>query len=325
VPKTPADEAPDTRRIEVTHDADDRLDRFLADRLQLSRTRVAHLIEDGLVVVNGEPAGKSYRPLAGDTVTVSVPAATPHHLEPEDIPLDIVYEDEHMLVVDKPAGLVVHPAPGHRTGTLVNALLHHVGELTGGGGTDRPGIVHRLDKDTSGLLLVAKSDTAHRKLAEDMASRLVRRGYLAAVWGHLADAERTVEGPIGRDPKHRKQMAVVADGKPATTHLRVLERWPSAELLAVRPHTGRTHQIRVHLRSCGHPVVCDPIYAHGWEDGFGGAGGRWAAEFARRSDRLFLHAAHIVFSHPLSGERLAFRAPLPDPLASAVAWARSQS
>lgn len=134
-----------------------------------------------------------------------------------------------------------------------------------------------------------------------------------------------MEGPIGRDPADRKRMAVVAGGKPATTHVRVLERWPAAELLAVRPHTGRTHQIRVHLRSCGHPVVCDPIYASGWEDGFGGAGGRWAGEFARRCCRLFLHAAHLVLRHPISRERLAFRAPLPDPLASALAWARSWS
>ena len=325
MPKTPADEGHDTHRIEVTADADDRLDRFLADRLDLSRTRVAQLIETGLVEVNDERAGKSYRPLAGDTVLVTVPAPTPHHLDPEDIPLDIVYEDDHMLVVDKPAGLVVHPAPGHRTGTLVNALLHHVGKLSSGSGRDRPGIVHRLDKDTSGLLLVAKSDVAHRRLSEDLANRLVRRGYLAAVWGHLADAERSVEGPIGRDPKHRERMAVVPGGKPATTHVRVLERWPAAELLAVRPHTGRTHQIRVHLRSCGHPVVCDPTYAAGWEDGFGGAGGRWAGELARRSERLFLHAAHLVFRHPISGERLALRAPLPDPLASALAWARSQA
>lgn len=325
MPKTPADEALDSHRIEVDRNADDRLDRFLADLLHLSRTRVADLIERGLVEVNDQKADKSYRPIAGDRILVTVPAPPPHHLEPENIPLPITYEDEHMLVVDKPAGLVVHPAPGHRTGTLVNALLHHVGQLSTGGGSDRPGIVHRLDKDTSGLLVVAKSDAAHRRLSEDMAARVVRRGYLAAVWGHLADDDRTLEGPIGRDPTDRKRMAVVEGGKPATTHVRVLERWPAAELLAVRPHTGRTHQIRVHLRSCGHPVVCDPIYASGWEDGFGGAGGRWASEFARRSGRLFLHAAHLVLNHPISGESLTFRAPLPEPLASALAWARSRS
>lgn len=323
MPKTPADETHVTHRIEVTRDADDRLDRYLADRLHLSRTRIADLIERGLVRVNDAAAGKSYRPLTGDILSVSVPAPAPHSLEPEDIPLDIVYEDEHMLVVDKPAGLVVHPAPGHRSGTLVNALLHHTGELAQAGGSDRPGIVHRLDKDTSGLILAAKTEDAHRQLSSDLERRAVRKGYLAATWGHLPEAERTLEGGIGRDPANRKRMAIVADGRQATTHVRVLERYPAAELLAVRPHTGRTHQIRVHLKACGHPVVCDPIYAPSWQDGFGGAGGRWAAEFARRSGRLFLHAAHLALSHPITGERLSFRSELPEPLASAIAWARS--
>ncbi len=313
------------RTLEIDTDIDDRLDRYLADRLHMSRTRVASLIEDGRVLVNGARVDKSYRPRAGDAVAVSVPPPRAVRLEPEDLPLDIVYEDEVLLVVDKPAGMVVHPGPGHRTGTLVHGLLHHVGELSSVGDPSRPGIVHRLDKDTSGLLLVAKRNSAHSRLAADLAARAIHRGYLAAGWGHLTEGETTIDLPIARDPADRQKMAVVEGGKAAQTHLRVLERWPAAELLAVRPHTGRTHQIRVHLRALGHPIVGDPTYASGWEKGFGGAAGRWASEYARRCGRLFLHAARIAFHHPVSGEHLAFRSPLPEPLASALAWARRTS
>jgi 23S rRNA pseudouridine1911/1915/1917 synthase len=325
VSTTPAEEPHQKHRIEVREDTNDRLDRYLADRLHLSRTRVASLTERGLVLLNGRRVGKSYRPSAGDTFIVSVPALREHGLAPEPIPLDIVFEDAHLLVVNKPAGLVVHPAAGHRSGTLVNALLHHVAELSDWSDSDRPGIVHRLDKDTSGLMVVAKNEAVHRSLSEDLARRRVRRGYVAASWGHLQETERTIEGPVGRDPTDRKRMAVVPGGKSAITHVRVLESWPAAELLAVRLGTGRTHQIRVHLRSCGHPIVSDPIYAPGWENGFGGAGGRWAAEFAHRSGRLFLHAAQLAFRHPESGLAMKFRSPLPEPLSSALEWARGPS
>jgi 23S rRNA pseudouridine1911/1915/1917 synthase len=244
-------------------------------------------------------------------------------LEPQNIPIDIVFEDDDLLVVDKPYGLVVHPAPGHRSGTLVNALLYHVDSLSGAGDPARPGIVHRLDRDTSGLLLVAKNDEVHRQLSRDLAERKVTRGYVAATWGHLDDDELTIDRPVGRDPKDRKRMAVVDGGRNAVTHVRVIERWNAADLLAIRLETGRTHQIRVHLRSLGHPVVDDPMYGAGWERGLIGAGGRWAEELARRSGRLFLHAARLGFTHPVTAEKMAFSAPLPEPLSSAVDWARS--
>ncbi|MFQ5689907.1 MAG: RluA family pseudouridine synthase [Gemmatimonadota bacterium] len=318
-------ESPRAERIRVTEPAHDRLDRFLADRLCLSRTRVAGLIAAGAVRVNGQPARKSYVPEAGDLIEASVPVARPFSLEPEDLPVPIVYEDEHLVVVDKPWGMVVHPGPGHAAGTLVNALLHRVGTLSDVGAPYRPGIVHRLDKDTSGLMVVARHDAAHLSLARAIARRRMRRGYVAASWGSLGVPERTVELPVGRDPRDRKKMAVVEGGRPAVTHLRVLERWRSAELLALRLETGRTHQIRVHLRALGHPIVCDPIYAPDWQRGFLGAGERWARELARRSGRLFLHAAYLSFLHPVTGRRLSFRAELPEPLASAVEWARASS
>ncbi len=312
----------EVRRLRVEAPEAERLDRWLADRLRLSRSRLAALIEDGLVRVNGEVVKKSHLPEPGDEIEVRIPPRRPTRLEPEPIPVEIRWEDDHLAVVEKPAGLVVHPAPGHESGTLVNALLHHLDRLSSVGGDRRPGIVHRLDRDTSGLLIVAKSDEAHRKLQAALARRKVRRGYLAAAWGHLDRDELTIDRPMGRDPRDRKKMAVVERGKRAVTRVRRLERWHSADLLAVRLETGRTHQIRVHLRHLGHPVVNDETYAPRWEKGFLGAGGRWAEELARRAERLFLHAARLAFRHPLTGERLAFSSDLPEPLASALAWAR---
>lgn len=312
----------EVRRLRVEEPETERLDRWLSDRLRLSRSRAAALIDRGLVLVNGEAVKKSHRPEAGDEVEVRIPPRRPTRLEPEPIPITIRWQDEHLAVVEKPAGLVVHPAPGHESGTLVNALLHHLDRLCSLGGDRRPGIVHRLDRDTSGLLVVAKRDEAHRKLQAALAGRKVRRGYLAAAWGHLDGDELTVDAPMGRDPRDRKKMAVVQGGKRAVTHVRRLERWHSADLLAVRLETGRTHQIRVHLRHLGHPVVNDETYAPRWEKGFLGAGGRWTEELARRAERLFLHAARLAFRHPITGERLAFSSELPEPLAGAVEWAR---
>lgn len=312
------------RRIRVEEEGG-RLDRWLADRLDLSRTRIARLIDDGEVTVDGEPVPKSFTPRVGQEVVVRIPPPEPLEVEPEPIPLEVVHEDDELLVVEKPAGMVVHPAPAHRTGTLVHALMHHVEHLSSGSGPARPGIVHRLDRDTSGLLLVAKNDRTHRKLSDALARREVDRGYLAATWGHL-DADRlTVDRPIGRDPSDRTKMAVSEEGKRAVTHLRRLERWRSADLLALKLETGRTHQIRVHLRDEGHPVVNDGTYAPGWERGFVGAGGRWAEEFARRCERMFLHAARLVFEHPTGGERMSFTSSLPEPLDGAVRWAREHS
>lgn len=317
--------SPERIRIDVDTDLEDRIDAVLSTRTRLSRSRIAALIKSGAVEVNGERVRKSYRPRAGDTIDVAIPPSPAVELLPEDIPIDIVYEDEHLVVVDKPAGLVVHPATGHPSGTLVNALLERLGSLSSIGLPNRPGIVHRLDRDTSGLLVVARRDEAHQSLSAALSRRQVGRRYLAATWGRLEPEEVTIDRPIARDPTDRKRMAVVEDGRPSITHIRRLERWPAADLLAVRLETGRTHQIRVHLRHSGHPVVGDPIYGPGWERGMSGAGGVWATELARRTGRLFLHAARLSFKHPISGVQLTFTSPLPEPLAGAVEWARGSS
>jgi len=299
-----------------------RLDRFIAERLDLSRTRVQALLAAGHVTVDGRPPKKSEAAVPGSHIEVMVPAAEAVGILAEEIPLDIVYEDEDLAVVNKPAGMVVHPAPGHRSGTLVNALLHHMPDIEGVGGRLRPGIVHRLDRDTSGLLVVAKSDRAHRALADALRRRRVKRLYVAAAWGHLDESPLAIDAPIGRDRKDRKRMAVVEGGRAAHTRVRVRERWPRADLLDVALKTGRTHQIRVHLAWVGHPVVGDPVYGEGWERGMGGPERQWALELARRTPRQFLHAAQLVFEHPVSGERLHFEAPLPADLSSVAEWAR---
>ncbi len=317
---------PETRfRLTVeTGVPQDRLDRYLAARLpDLSRSRIAQLIAQGSVYVNGIPAKKSMVPAPGDVVDIVLPAATPSEVLPEPIPIAITYQDEDILVIDKPAGLVVHPAPGHWSGTLVNALLHHVGDLSGIGGVQRPGIVHRLDKDTSGLLLIAKHDQAHRSLSAALKRREVRRVYLAAGWGHLSREIMTVDAPIGRASSDRKRMAVMPGGRAAVTRLRRLEHWRAADLLRVELETGRTHQIRVHLQSIGHPVVGDRTYGGGAERGVSGPARNWAREFARRVPRQFLHAAELAFAHPRSGQELRFVSPLPPDLDAAAAWARS--
>ncbi|HEX2091451.1 MAG TPA: RluA family pseudouridine synthase [Longimicrobiaceae bacterium] len=310
------------RVIRVEEDAEERLDSWLAARLDVSRSRAAQLIEEGNVLLDGVPPRKRDRPRAGDRIEVRLSPPEPSHAAPEEIPLDILYQDEDLLVLDKPPGLVVHPAPGHRSGTLVNALLHAVGDLSGIGGVLRPGIVHRLDRDTSGLLLVAKNDEAHRRLADDLRARRTRRAYLTVAWGHLPADTLTVDAPIGRHPTDRKRMAVVETGRRAVTHFRRLERWRAADLLRAELETGRTHQIRVHLLHAGHPVVGDATYAPGRERGFSGAERGWAAELARRTPRHFLHAAELRFRHPRSGAEMRFEAPLPPDLAAVAEWAR---
>jgi len=309
--------------LEVGENEADRLDRFVSGRLGLSRTRVQRLIDDGHVTVDGRPARKSERVEPGARVGVHVPPPEPVEIEAEDLPLSIVFQDEHLVVVDKAAGMVVHPAPGHRSGTLVHALLYHVRDLSGVGGRLRPGIVHRLDRDTSGLLVVAKTDAAHVGLAEALRRRRVKRLYAAASWGHLAESPVTVDAPIGRDPRDRKRMAVREDGRRAVTRARVRERWLRAELLDVALQTGRTHQIRVHLAHLGHPVVGDPVYGAGWERGLGGPDRAWARTLAGLTPRQFLHAQELVFDHPVRAERMRFRAPLPEDLARVAEWARS--
>jgi 23S rRNA pseudouridine1911/1915/1917 synthase len=298
-----------------------RLDRFVAASLDLSRTRVQRLIASGRITVDGRPAKKSDSAVPGTTIDVVVPPSEPVDMQPEDIPIEIVFEDDELAVVNKPAGMVVHPAPGHRTGTLVNALLWKMPDIEGVGGRLRPGIVHRLDRDTSGLLVVAKSDRAHQALSNALRRRSVKRLYVAAVWGHLTESPLTIDAPIARDRKDRKKMAVAEGGRSALTRVRVRERWERADLLDVALKTGRTHQIRVHLSHVGHPIVGDQVYGDGWERGMGGPTRQWALELARSTPRQFLHAAELSFDHPVSAERMSFAAPLPADLADVADWA----
>ncbi|HSJ05670.1 MAG TPA: RluA family pseudouridine synthase [Longimicrobiales bacterium] len=312
-----------SRRI-VVDAAAGRLDSWLAGHLPgLSRNRVAQLLAEGRILVNGSVPRKSYRPAPGDVIDVDVPPPVPSAVEAESIPLDIVYEDADLLVVNKPAGLVVHPAPGHRSGTLVNALLHHIGDLSGIGGVLRPGIVHRLDKDTSGLMIVAKNDRTHRALSAALKKREIRRVYTVAVWGHLSADAVTVDAPVGRARTDRKRMAVVpaGEGRPAVTRLSRIARWPAADLLTAELETGRTHQIRVHVAHIGHPVVGDPTYGGRAVRGISGPARNWARELDRRVGRQFLHAAELHFAHPRTGVPLSFRSPLPQDLAAAADWA----
>jgi len=309
------------RALIVAEGEEGRLDSFLSGRLELSRTRVQSLIAGGRVQLDGRAPKKSERVEEGSRIEVHVPPPVAVEIEAEDLPLDIAYQDEALLVVNKAAGMVVHPAPGHRTGTLVNALMYHVKDLSGIGGRLRPGIVHRLDRDTSGLMVVAKTDAAHRVLSDALRERRVKRLYRAAAWGHLEESSLTVDAPIGRDPRDRKRMAVLESGRPAITRARVREQWNRADLLDVALQTGRTHQIRVHLAHVGHPVVGDLTYGVGWERGLGGPARRWAQELGRRTPRQFLHAAELMFEHPETGERVEFKAPLPDDLAAVAAWA----
>jgi len=290
--------------------AGQRVDRFLASVLGThSRTQIQRLIEDGHVQVAGRPA-KSNQPVKpGQVVTVEVPEPVAPAAEPEDLPLEIVYEDSDLVVVDKPAGMVVHPAVGHTGGTLVNALLHHVQDLSGIGGEQRPGIVHRLDRGTSGLMVVAKHNASHDELARQFHDREVEKEYLALVWGTV-QAGRRIDEPIGRDPADRKKMSARARrARSAVTRIAGAEHFGRVLTLArVAIHTGRTHQIRVHLSGIGHPVVGDSLY--------GGVHRRVPGDVraVARLDRPFLHAARLAFKHPADGRRLEFTSELPEDL-----------
>ena len=299
----------DIREFPVEADSNVRLDLFVARHADLSRTQAGTLIALGHVLVNERREKASYRPEAGETVRVEIPAVEKRAISGEDIPLSIVYEDEALLVIDKPAGMVVHPAPGNWTGTLVNALLGRGGGLSGEGEPERAGVVHRLDKETSGLLIVARTDRAHRLLSAAIAARRVTRRYAVMTWGHLSADSITIDKPIGRDPRDRKRMAIVNKGRPARTDVIRLARFDAGDLLRAHLHSGRTHQIRVHLASIGHPVMGDDVY--------GGGGGRRVAGLPPK--RHFLHAAWLKFNHPVTGEPLDFRSPLPADLTSALA------
>ena len=348
--------APTVVRFSVLADATERLDRFLADQLHLSRTVAARLVADGAVRVQDGPARASRLLKRKESVEVQLPADPPiRHLAPAHIPLTIIFEDDYLLVVDKPAGLVVHPAPGHWDDTLVNALIgrgtplaasgRRDGEAAGAdpGGEDadredspsrqlavppsgnafRPGLVHRLDRDTSGLMVVAKTDLAHRRLAHAIAHRQVRRTYAALAWGHLDESPTEISAAIGRHPQDRKRMQVRADGRAARTDAFVIARFGVCDLLRLELHSGRTHQIRVHLDHIGHPVVGDPVYAGGGSRRIQGAARAHADRLERATPRQALHAAGLAFRHPETGQPMAFQAEWPADLEAALRLASS--
>ncbi len=285
------------QRIETTGDGR-RLDVLLSEASGLTRSRVATLVEEGQVTVDGVPASKAgLKTKEGQAIVLTVPAPKPAVPEAQDIPLTILYEDADLAVVVKPCGMVVHPAAGNEDGTLVNALLHHLDSLGGIGGELRPGIVHRLDKDTSGLLLVAKNDVSQLALSEQLSARTMEKHYRALVEGNLREDAGRIEAPIARSKKDRKKMAVDEEGREAITEWTVLARGNGVTLLDVHILTGRTHQIRVHMRHIGHPVCGDPIYG---------------SPKGAKVPRLMLHAYSLTFTHPRTGERLTFTADLPE-------------
>lgn len=292
----------------LQEDIGKRLDTFVARQAGLSRTRAQGLILEGAVLVGGEQVGKNHRLRSGEWVEIDVPEPRPPQPLPQDIPIDILYEDEDLAVVYKPAGMVVHPAAGHEDGTLVNALLYAIKDLSGIGGVLRPGIVHRLDRYTSGLMVVAKNDSSCIKLQDLIRERELKRIYLALVHGLPSTRLGTIDAPVGRDPADRKKMAVTADaGRPAMTHFRVVEYFSDASLLEVELVTGRTHQIRVHLSYIGHAVVGDAEYGHVGE-----------LERELGLERQFLHAYKISFPHPITGEEVFLEQPLPHDLQTAL-------
>ena len=280
--------------------ADERVDACIA-RLApgISRSAAQRLCEDGQVLLNGAAAKKNARVAPGDVLELTLPEPQPTQAQAEDIPLDVAYEDADVIVINKPKGLVVHPAAGHWEGTLVNALLHHCRDsLSGVGGALRPGIVHRIDKDTSGLLIVAKNDFAHQKLAAQLQDHTLARTYVCIVCGNLREDAGTVNAPIARDKNDRKKMAVRADGKPAVTHWQVLARYPGYTYVQCRLETGRTHQIRVHMASLGHPILGDTVYGHK------------KPELGQNTQCL--HAKELTFRHPRTDEPVTVTCPLPE-------------
>ena len=281
----------------VITDQTGRIDKVLTTlEPEITRSQLKNLINDGHVTVNGQAVKPKYKVQAGDKISLVKPEPQSLELTPENIPLDIVYEDDDVIVVNKPQGMVVHPAPGHPDHTLVNALLYH-SPLSTINGTFRPGIVHRIDKDTSGLLMVAKNDLAHQSLAEQLRNKTNKREYLALVYGQIKEDEGTIDAPLGRNPQDRKKQAVVKGGRHAVTHFKVIKRYDNFTLVKCILETGRTHQIRVHMKYIGHPLVGDPLYGPRKVIG---------------KDGQFLHAALLGFKHPRTGKEMVFEAPLPE-------------
>ncbi len=289
-----------------------RLDQYLAEKLpQYSRNHFQKFIRNGLVTVDAGPAKANHRIRAGERIVVVLSPPKEIRVVPENIDLNIVYEDGDIAVINKPQGMVVHPAPGHESGTLVNALLYHYDELSDLNGKFRPGIVHRIDKDTSGLLVIAKNNFAHSRLAEQLQKKEVSRQYLALAEDNIKQDSGTICAPMGRNPANRKKMAVVASGRNAVTHFRVLERFGFCTYLECKLETGRTHQIRVHLSHIGHPIMGDPLY------------GRHHQKFSL--DGQALHAARLSLIHPRTGKYMEFSAPLPDYFEKLLKILRQQS
>lgn len=283
----------------IVEESGQRIDKYIAEKQELSRVTVQRLIEEGNILVNGKKAKPAYAVQVGDEVIIQMPEAKETDLKPQDIPLDIIYEDSDIIVVNKAKGMVVHPAVGNPDGTLVNAIMAHCkGNLSGIGGELRPGIVHRLDKDTSGLLIIAKNDKAHLRISEQIQNRQVKKTYLALVKGIVPENEATIKMPIGRSTKDRKKMAVTPKGKEAITHFKVLERFEKYTYLEVNIETGRTHQIRVHMAEIGHPVVGDMVYSNGKN------------EF--NIEGQMLHAYRLEFKHPITEKEMCLEASLPE-------------
>jgi len=292
-----------TKTFFVTADhGSQRIDALVASEFpEISRTRATELVRDGLVLVNGEVKKAKYKPQAGDEIIVSIPAAQELEIIAEDLQLDIVYQDASVAVVNKPSGMVVHPSFGHSSGTLVNGLVYAIKDLSGIKGEKRPGIVHRIDKDTSGLLMVAKNDQAHESLSGQLQEKTVKREYIALVHGIIDHELGKIDAPIGRDPKDRIRYEVVENGKESVTHFEVIKRFADYTLIKCRLETGRTHQIRVHMRYIGYPIVGDPLY---------GPRKTHKSDFGQ-----FLHAKTIGFDHPVTGEFLSFEAEIPQEFA----------
>lgn len=275
-----------------------RIDKVIANYFPaFSRSQVQNWLTKERITVNDAVVKANYKVKMGDVIVIEPVEPEVLDVQPENIPLDTVYEDEDVVVINKPQGMVVHPAPGHPNGTLVNALMYHIDHLSGINDVIRPGIVHRIDKDTSGLLMVAKNDQAHESLAKQLAEKTSMRRYLALVHGNIAHDKGTVDMPIGRNPKDRKKQAVIENGRHAVTHFKVLERFGQYTLIECQLETGRTHQIRVHLAEIGHPLAGDPLYG---------------PRKTLKGNGQFLHAAQLGFTHPKTGEWLEFSAPLPD-------------
>jgi 23S rRNA pseudouridine1911/1915/1917 synthase len=300
-----------------------RLDQFLSETgLNLSRSQAKKLIEGGVIFLNQKPAKPSIHLKAGDTVSGSLPEPQPLPLKPENLPLLILYEDSSIIVVDKPAGMVVHPAPGNPSGTLVNALLHHCKDLSGINGVLRPGIVHRLDKDTSGVMVVAKGDEAYRQLTRQFKNRTVEKVYLAIAYGKFTQEEGLIDSAIGRHPKERKRMSTrTKRARVAITRWKRIESLDGYTLLEIFPQTGRTHQIRVHLAAMGHPLLGDPLY--GRKGRAGTIRDPLLKDLTKQINRQALHALRLIFDHPKTGKRIQFESPLPQDMRDVLEWLRA--